>query len=174
VCFINEFLNSISQYLKFENGVFNSISILFHHSLWLLILKDSVHFAKIVMWSIISFIIFGLCNLFFFEGWQHFNYYTFTLGAFLYLILFIIESFYQLKRENFTFFLSNNAILLLAPVLFFIGLSFMFAFKSKVISTTIIFGSVELYTVIIYFVNIVYYSLINLYIYREKKVANEF
>lgn len=151
-----------------------TITAFIHSTLWLLILKESVRFPKIVTGLMIVFITFSLCDVFFIEGWQLFNCYSFILGAFMYLIVFLIESFYQLKQENFPFFFSNQFILLMTPVLFFIGLTFMFAFKSPEVISTVFFGKIELYRMIIIIVNIVYYTLLNIYIYREKKQVYDF
>ena len=151
-----------------------TITTVIHCILWLLILKDSVHFPKIVNVVLIAFITFCFCDFLFIEGWVLFNCYSFVLGAFMYLILFLIESFYQLKQENFPFFFSNQFLLLMSPVLFFIGLTFMLAFKSHGIISVVIFGKVDLYRIIITVVNIVYYSLLNIYIYREKNKLYEF
>ena len=115
------------------------------------------------------YIIFSIINWLAIEGSSGFNYYTFVVGAFLYLIFFIIESFYRLSKEDFAFFLANDFILLLAPILLFLGLSFMFGFKSKLVTSTMLFPNIKLYDAIVYFVNVVYYVLLNMYIYKERK-----
>ncbi|MGH2666517.1 hypothetical protein [Flavobacterium sp.] len=173
VCFFTELFNSILKSKEQSTNLVTSLSIIIHHSLWLLILERFVIVKKTARILLYCFIAFAVINLFFMEGTDGFDYYTFVIGAFLYILIFIYDSFYKLKKEDFPFFLSNNYLLLLAPVLFFFGLSFMFGFKSKSITSFIIFGDVKLYTFIIYFVNIVYYALINLYLYREKKIKNE-
>ncbi len=151
-----------------------TITTFIHALLWLLILKKSVRFPKVMTGLLIVFVTFSFCDLFFIEGWKLFNCYSFILGAFMYLIVFLIESFYQLKQENFPFFFSNQFLLLMTPVLFFIGLTFMVSFKSHEVISTVFFGKIELYKTIIIFVNIVYYTLLNLYIYREKKKVYDF
>ena len=85
-----------------------------------------------------------------------------------------MESFYQLKQENFPFFFSNQFLLLMAPVLFFIGLTFMLGFKNHEILMAVFFGKLQLYKTINIVVNIVYYTLLNIYIYREKKKVYDF
>lgn len=171
---LNEVVTTL-QYAYATNFKTNfTITTVIHSMLWLLILKDSVRSPKIVNGLLIAFITFCLCDLFFIEGWVLFNCYSFVVGAFMYLILFLFESFYQLKRENFPFFFSNQFLLLMSPVLFFIGMTFMLGFKSHGIISEVIFGKVDLYRIIITVVNIVYYSLLNIYIYREKKKLYEF
>lgn len=166
ICFVNEFVALIlkAQGLPIDN-LFN-INIIIHNSLWLLIIGCFLNNTKILC---IAYIFFGFVNLLFFEGFSKFNYYTFVFGALLYTSIFIYLSFKQLKRENLSFFLSNDYILLFAPVLFFLGLSLMFSFKSKLLTSTYIFDGIKLYTFINYFVNIIYYFFISLYIYKEKK-----
>lgn len=172
VCMLTELINSILIFNSKSISLPFTLSVILHHSIWLLLLGRVTVFQKTFRFLLFGFIVFAIANLFFIEGTDRFNYYTFVVGAFLYIVIFIYESFYKLKQEDFPFFLSNNYLLLLAPVLFFFGLSFMFAFQSKSITSFIIFGDIKLYTFIIYFVNIVYYTLINLYIYREKRLRN--
>lgn len=168
ICFVNEFVALMlkAQGMPIDN-LFN-INIIIHNTLWLMIIGAFLYETKAV---IVIHIIFGLANLFFLEGFSKFNYYTFVFGALLYTTIFIYLSFKQLKKENLSFFLSNNYILLFAPVLFFLGLSFMFSFKSRELTSTYIFNEMKLYTFINYFVNIIYYFFINLYIFKEKKAA---
>ncbi len=174
VFIINESISIISDLYDTSFKTSITITTLIHHSLWLLILREAVSFPKVVTGFLIAFITFCLCDFFLIEGWLIFNCYSFIVGAFMYLFLFLIESFYQLRKENFPFFFSNQFILLMAPVLFFIGLTFMFGFKSRAIMTTVFFEKFELYRTIIIVVNVVYYSLLNIYIYREKKELYEF
>lgn len=102
------------------------------------------------------------------EGMYVFNYWTFVASAFLYLLLFIYLSFEKLKMEELNFLTSNGYLLLCAPLLFFLGLSFMFGFGSRLITASPVYGNIVLYDCIIYFVNIVYYGLINVYLFRLK------
>lgn len=170
---ISEIVCFIFLYLKADISLVYNMNTLFHHSLWLFLLFSTTNRKTLLKIVLPVFLTYGLINLTSIEGHEKFNYYTFIFGAFLYLIFFIWESFYRLKKEDFEFFLSNNYLLLFAPVLFFFGLSVIFGFKSRQLSETIIFGDTKLYTVIGYFINIVYYSLINLYMYREKTIRHE-
>jgi hypothetical protein len=63
-------------------------------------------------------------------------------------------------------------LLLFCPVMFFLGLNFILAFKSTSISSTKIFWDVTLYQLINYPVNIIYYTLINVYMFTEKRNKN--
>lgn len=169
ICFLTELINTFLKHKGFSNAAFSTISIIFHDIFWLFILSIIVSFRKIVIMLILCFILFCIINLLFIEKFDQYNYYTFILGALIYLIIFFYESFFQLKNEHFVFFSSNNFLLLFAPVIFFLGISLMFAFDSKEITSTIVFGKVTLYKCIIYFVNLFYYALINIYIYKESK-----
>ncbi len=173
VCFFTEVINSILIVNGKPIGLCFTISIIIHHGLWLWLLAKNAAFKKVAFLLPGCFLVFGIVNLFFFDGTQRFNYYTFVAGAFLYIIIFIYESFRRLKQENFSFFLSNIYLLLAAPVLFFFGLSFMFGFNSENVTSILIFGHIKIYTFITYFVNIVYYTLINIYVYREKHLKND-
>jgi len=172
ICMLTEIINSILVFNKVSINFTTSISQLVHHSLWLFLLHINTLHKKISKIALYAFILFGLINLFFGEGLHGFTYFTFIVGALIYIVIFIIETFNRLKQEDFTFFLSNNFLLLMAPLLFFFGLSFMFGFKSNDIMSSLIFGNIKLYTFIIYFVNIIYYSMLNIYIYKEKRAKN--
>ena len=173
ISLINEVICFVFLYKKTDISLVYTINTFFHHSLWLFLLFTTTNRTTLFKIVLPIFLTYGIVNLLSLEGYQKFNYYTFIFGAFLYLIFFIWESFYRLKKEDFSFFLSNNYLLLFAPVLFFFGLSVIFGFKSRELSETVIFGETKLYTVIGYFVNIVYYGLINLYMYREKTIKHE-
>jgi hypothetical protein len=172
VNFITELVTSILIFQHKKVGLMYSICSLVHNSLWLLLLYKSVKRRQLYKIIFAVFILLALVNLFFVEGLEEFNINTFIAGAFLYLVIFIYESFSKLKQEDLSFFLSNHYLLLFAPVLFFFGESFIFGFRNRQLATTTLFGTVFLYQFINYFVNIVYYSLINIYIYREKKLKN--
>ncbi len=171
ILFVNlsvEVMSLFLIYSKHKIGLLYSIFILVHHALWILLLLKSIQPKRILNFIIPGFLLFGVYNLLFQEGIETFNCYTFIVGALLYIIVFIYESFAQLKKENFSFFLSNKYLLLFAPILFYFGMSFLFGFRSRSINTFILFGNVKFYTFINLFVNIVYYSLIFVYIYKEK------
>ena len=145
-----------------------SIYTLIHNLLWLLLMRSVANKLLITILCGI-YLLFGITNLLFFEGMASFNHNSFIAGALLYVVIFILRSFNELKKENLHFFTSNKYILLFAPVLFFIGLSFVFGFKSALLAQTTIVGELTLYQAIITVVNFVYYSMINLYIYKEKR-----
>jgi hypothetical protein len=166
-----EVITTTLFYYKKETGLFNSIALPVHHTLWLFLLYRHIKPARFFYPLYAAFILYAIINFFFLEGSTRFNTRTFIVGAFLYVVLFIYESFEQLKKENFDFFLSNKYLLLFAPVLFLFALSFIIGFNSRKLATTVVFSGLTLYQVIISFVNIIYYSLINIYIYREKKAT---
>lgn len=170
ISMINEIICFIFLYNKANIGLVYTINTLFHHSLWFFLLFKATNRLMLFKIVLAVYLTYGLVNLISFEGFEKFNYNTFIFGAFAYLIFFIWESFYRLKKEDFAFFLANDYLLLFSPVLFFFGLSIVFGFKSRELSNTVVFGNVTLYTFMGYFVNIVYYGLINFYMYREKKL----
>lgn len=172
ICSLTEILSTILQIYHYRIGLLYSITMFFHHSLWLLLLYQSIRERSLFKILYIAYAIFGFLNLFFIEGMEEFNSSSFIIGAFFYLVLFIYQSFYELRQENFAFFQTNYYLLLFAPVLFLFGISFVFGFKSAALAKTRVFGEITLYEFIVYFVNIIYYSLINIYIYREKKLKH--
>lgn len=174
ISLVIEVLCFILLSLKINISLVYNANTLLHHPLWLFLFFQITQRKTLGKIVIAIFCTYGLLNMISFEGWEKFNYNTFIFGAFLYLIFFIWESFNRLKKEDFAFFLSNNYLLLFAPVLFFFGLSLVFGFKSRELSKTVIFGSIPLYTVIGYFVNMVYYGMIIFYMYREKNIQHEY
>lgn len=172
ICITTEICNSFLIFYKRDINFCSSLSVLLHNTLWLLLIRKHIFFKKVFNVLFTGYLFYSLINLFYINSINNFNYSTFIAGAFLYIAIFIYESFYQLKKENFNYFLSNTFLLLFSPVLFFLGLSFYFGFQNSDLGDIHIFGSIKLYSFIIYFVNLVYYSLINIYIYREKKLQN--
>jgi hypothetical protein len=149
-------------------GLYN-VSVLFHHALWLRVLVEKSFFQNLGKKLIWGFLVFGLLNLFFFEGWNGFNFSTFIVGALFYLIGFIVESFQYLQKEDFAFFHQNDFIVLSAPLLFFIGFSMMFGFRNHDLNAYLILGKWELYTVISHMGNIIYYGMILWYVFLERR-----
>ncbi|MDV6167429.1 hypothetical protein R1T16_03265 [Flavobacterium sp. DG1-102-2] len=133
---------------------------------------DKILNNRLFRYLIAAYILFSILNLLLFEGIEYFNRYTFVSGGFLYLSVFLIVSFKHLQLENFSFFYSNDYLLLFSPVFFFLGLSFYFGFKDSSIGNVEIIKDLRLYDVIIYFVNILYYGLITVFILREKRIRN--
>ena len=172
VCITNEIFLCYFSLHKMDVGFNTSAYVIIHNVLWLIILSEFFSNKKIVYFTIIIYISFSIVNLLFFEGLIYFNYNTFILGSLIYLILFLIECFIRLEAEDINFFKINKFILIVSPVLFFLGLSMIFGFHSKRLSYYKIFDIVPLYTIITYFVNFIYYSLLNIYIFKERKLKN--
>lgn len=171
VCLLTEVLSIILIEKKIFFLLLYSISFIFHHSIWLFLICNYINNKKLAYVVLVLFIGFSIFNILYIEKTK-LNCYTFILGAMFYLILFIYKSYLELKLENLSFFKTNDYLLLFAPVIFFFGLSFIFSFRDLPIKNTFIFYDLKLYTFISYFVNIVYYALINIYIYKERKLKN--
>lgn len=165
----NYFLLSVHLSIK----VSTNINILITDALWLIILLKDYSINKAAKFFLAALSLFSMINFFFIERPHTLNSYTFIFGAFTYISAFIIKSFYMLKREYLAYFISNNYLLLLAPILYFFGLSFIFSFKDIPLAKVMIFTDIPLYTLIACFVNFIYYSLINIYIYRERKLQHD-
>jgi hypothetical protein len=171
--FLTEFINSllITVFeLPYKNVVL--INVIIQHCLWLCLMGLIIVKKKTMLYCILFFLSFAIINFLFIQGVKKFNYYTFIAGAFIYLLFFFIESFHQLKKENFGFIFSNNYILLTSPIMFLFGMSLMFAFVSKEVTQTKVFLDMKLYNIIGNYVNIICYSLICIYIYQEIKIKN--
>lgn len=167
LCLLSEVIVITLTQLHYRFDIFYTISIFLHTTLWLHLFGVSTG-NRSTSWVLISlYAAFALLNLSAMEGTTQFNFDTFLIGAFMYILFYLIVSFRQLSHEQFNFFLSNRYILLSAPVIFFFGLGMLFAFSNPELHITTI-GEFTLWSIIITFVNLVYYSLINLYILNEK------
>ncbi len=163
---------SIFLVLRDQNfNIIYSLSFIIHQGLWLYLICSGINFKSNKYFVLNLFLLFAFLNLLFFEK-TNLNYLTFVIGSLIYILLFAIESYNQLKNENLDYFKTNKYLLIFIPILFFFGFSFMFSFKNSSIKDVIILYNTDLYTCISYFVNIIYYCLINLYIYRESKLKN--
>ncbi len=167
VCLITEILTSWLFVSGLPNGFVLSISISIHNALWLLLLRRTVAHSTMVWIGFAMFMGVASAKLLSVDLTSGFCYYIFVVGALIYTLVFLAESFAQLKAENMNYFLSNDYLLVFAPVLFFVSLSLLFGFDSADITSYRLAGNITLYGFVIYFVNIVYYTLINIYIYRE-------
>lgn len=168
VVFFTELINSILVYNNLPIRIPFNISIIFHDICWMLAFKETLNRKKISNIILSIFILFSVINFIVIEITDEYNYYTFVFGALLYVSLFIYESYKQLKEENLMYFLSNNYLLLFAPVYFFFGMGLLLGFKPLGVTKMLLFGQVTLYVFIVNIVCIAYYTLINIYIYREK------
>lgn len=169
---INELASKWLRHYGIPIGVLVTSYVIITNLLWLLILKQTSNNKKLISGAVTLFLLFSLVNIIFLDGLKVFNYYTFTIGAFLYLFLFIYDNFDEMKKENFDYFYSDQYLVIAAPVLFFIGFSFIFSFRSKTLDNTCIFPQLRLYDFISYLVNTVYYTMLMYYIYRSKKRSN--
>jgi hypothetical protein len=163
--FITELFSIFLNYNSIPVAFLYNISIILQFVFWLLILSKVLKKQSLLL--VYLFLVFATISLFF--KLTLFNTYNLIIGSILYLTLYIFENFKLLNQEKIDFFQSNDYFLISIPLLFFLGMAFLFSFDLKSLTKTIIFGKTNLYTVINYFVNIIYYSLMNIYIYKEKK-----
>jgi len=147
-----------NNYPKIKHGNIN-IYFVFLDLLWFLIFYELTHNKKRIVATLLFYLVVCIINLEFIESGINYN--LFIVGALLYVILFIME--------NFSFFHSNKYLLLFCPVLFFLGLSFILGFKSPTLYSTKMCFNLNVYQLINYPINITYYTLMNVYMFREKR-----
>ena len=150
-----------------------NIWIVFHHALWLFLFYSINPYKNTTTIVITGFLGYGFINAIEIEGFFALNYNTYLLGALGYIIIFLIDSFKKLSHEKFSYFYTNEFILLSAPIIFYFGTSLMFGFRGKEITKTVIYNDFDLYHTIIYFVNLIYYTIVNLFIYRNIGLKNK-
>lgn len=164
-----ELINGYLQVKEISFAIFSTFRVVLITIFWFCILYMIFSAKRLIIATIVIFSLFALFNLLFIEGPIEFNYYTLIAGAFLYCISFVFESFLQLKRDNFYFFQSNKYILIFSPIIFFIGLSFLFLFKNTGMTSGSFYENVKLYTYVNSLVNVVFYLSLNYYILKEKR-----
>ncbi len=168
------FMNEIIFYFGFTNVIYivtTNIYLIVIICIWLymllkLAIKKSRYYTYVPVWV---FILFAIINTIFMEGITNFNYFTPVVGVLIYIVLFFGISFQRLKKENFIFFYNNQYILLAAPVFFLLGLGIVFSFQDPNIPKVEVIFSLTLYQLINYLTNIIFYTLINIYIIKERK-----
>lgn len=151
-------------------GALYSISFIIHNLLWLCLLDTVYKPFKYFLQIRIVYVFFSVVNFLFLEGMNEIDNFTFIIGALLYLVVFVYISYVELKKENISFFVSNDYLLLFIPVLLFIGLSMMFGFMNYGLFNEYIFRDYGLYDFICHLSDLNYYLLAMLYIFRIKKI----
>jgi len=168
---VSLFLEILSIYLLLHKNNLNflySIGFLIHNVLWLLILTNSFKKSN-YNYITVLYVVFGICNYFFIEK-DKLNYLTFIAGALLYILIFLFESFKKLAQENLSFFNLNAFLLIIAPILFFLGFSLLLGFRDSYLFYEKVFLNITLYIFIMYFVNIFYYLIIFIYIIKSREI----
>lgn len=148
-----------------------SVYFILHHSAWLLIIKKTTPNNNAFNFFALTFLLFSIINILFIEK-DSVNGLTMVYGGLLYVLYYIYQSYTQLSKENLDFFKSDDFLLITAPTLFFIGFSFLFSFKNKLLNDTLVFGRFQFYQFISFFVNTVYYLLLILYVFKSRKTKN--
>lgn len=147
----------------------SAISMCLHNSLWLALLLYVLQFPKKTFWLIGVYLSYGLLRIATHKFTEGFPYDVFYSSAVVYLAIFLVVSFQRLRREELAFFQTNAFVLILVPLLFFLGFSFLFSFESNSITRVVVIGTYNLYQVVALLVNIVYYGVLNYYFYKERK-----
>jgi hypothetical protein len=165
---LSELLTVVCIVWNIDFSIIYNISFIINGLIWLALLTQEPHLKKVKSLVIVFFLLFSALNSVAIEK-MNVNYYTFIVGAFTYVSLFIYESYRQLNNENFDYFKTTTYTLLVAPILFFLGMSFIFGFRNSTVKDVYIVNHIQLYTLIAYTVNVLYLFLLNLYIYKAQK-----
>jgi hypothetical protein len=165
---LNTLICTLLSHYKIATFFSNNIYIVLNTILWLMILYSIVKkkYIKALIFIYCGFV-FGISVIS--NPFREFIYIFFIVGALVYVTLFWIECYHNLKNEKLSFFQTNDFILLFSPIMFFLGMSIVFGFKSHLLTITELWKGFNLYNFISYFVNIIYYSLINYYLYKINK-----
>jgi hypothetical protein len=147
-----------------------NVYVLLHAILWFLLLLDLSKFKKNIRYLPWAYFLFCMIDMVIFLPSLAFSSTNFIIGALLYLVIFIYESFYRLKQEDYGFLQSNAYFLLASPLLFFLGMSLILGFESAALNKVVVFEGMTCYQFFGIFVNVVYYTLLNIYMYYEKRL----
>jgi hypothetical protein len=167
---LNEILSFILLRHNIKICLNTTLYIIVHDCIWLLILKEFFANKKWINWCLVIFLFCSIGNLLLLQGLEKFNNYTFVFGALLYVCLFIKECILKLQDEDLPFFMLNKFLLATAPLLFFLFFSLLFAFNEKKVIVYNVYGHTMLYTFAGNIANLIYYTIVNLYIFKEKKL----
>lgn len=166
---LHEVVAAAMIYHGISSRVLTNVYVFVHAVLWIRLLPRPKKFPAIMQGAAIGYILFATMNFFIGEGIDRFAFLNFIVGSIVYVTLFLLLSFRALDEERFSFFFSPLFLLLLAPVAFFIGMSLMFGFRSRELDSVELFAGYSLYEAVSTFGNFLYYGLILLFVYRERK-----
>ncbi|RZJ70514.1 hypothetical protein [Flavobacterium sp.] len=166
-----EIVTSLPEYfLRVETSLLN-ISLIAQGFLWLSLLSQILKDRALKAISIF-YIIAGVSICCSGRGFSQFHYATFTLAGFFYVIFLTWHALKNLNEEAVAFFLAPEFILLFAPVIFFFGMSLMFAFGSHEITSAKVF-EIDIYYIINRTANVFLYGLLLTYIFTKRKQQYE-
>ncbi len=164
---LNSIVTDICISYKIPVYLSNNTYVILHAGLWFYIVKEYLGKKQ----ALILGVIWGGLTLYYVSTInildKFYNRY-FALTSIIYIILFFVLCIKRLKNEDIDFFNSNTFILIAAPVIFLLGMSFMFGFDAKIFSEITIVD-IGIYELINFIVNVIYYTLLNYYIYKSVK-----
>lgn len=144
-----------------------NLYFLVHHGLWIYLILYLSRLPRLKWIATIGFLLSGLVNLLFFERFG-LNYSTFLMGAFLYLGLYIFVNAYLLNKEQLEWFSTPQFVLVSAPIVFFLGMGFVFGFRESELRSTEI-GGYNLYFILARISNVFYHLMLLLYLIRGRR-----
>jgi hypothetical protein len=169
--FLTEQLTSLCIVMDIHYGMLYTVGAIIINLFWWFLLLQFASNRRMAHILLAVYMVFALCNILFIEGYEGFNLYTFIIGAFSYIAVFMNENLINLRKENFAYFESNEAILLYAPIVLFFLTGFIMGFNNTTLFDVEIIRSSSLYEIIAFIGNFVYCTLMVAYIYREKKMS---
>lgn len=164
---IIEFFSALMLALNLNYVPIYNIGFYLHNVLWLALLIKVMEWKKWGYYVLIFYAVFAVSDSCF-SPISLLNVKGFIFGGMLYILLFILAIYSKLKSEDFLFFYKNQFIIISVPIMFFFGLCITLAFDSQV-RKIVIYKEYSLYDLINNFVNIIYYSLLLIYIKKERK-----
>lgn len=167
VSFSCEFSSNIFILLDKNFNIIYNICFILNNSLWIFLIIKVLK-IKYAFYCLLIYIIFCLFNLFLYEK-ENLNYLTFIFGAILYLFFYIVFIKHFLEKESTLKVIENELILISAPVFIFIGLALIFSFRNSEIIESKVFYEIYLYDLIIYSINLFYYSFIFYYLIKLER-----
>ncbi len=168
---LTELLARFSNITPQSQPIFVSFALASHQLLWILFIVQNLPTARRLTILAVCILFAGL-DFFVIEGQKETNCYTVPFTSLVYLAIFCQFCFDWTNSEDVSVFNSNKFLLLCAPLLFFFGMSALLAFKNPTLSR-LPFGKLSLYNIVNFSGNIMYYSLVFIYLLRQKRQKND-
>jgi hypothetical protein len=165
---LNIIVVEILMFYEISFSIFYNFYILITLWFWLKIILQ--HYTrttqKIVLYGyiLLAIVTFSMHPIF-----TTFNKSLFVLSSLIYVILFLWLSYKNLLKDTISFFQKPNFLLLFAPVIFFLGMSLIWGFQSNTLSRFLVMENLTLYHAVNFVGNIIFYTLINIYIFKTRK-----
>lgn len=161
---VSEVLLFYDNQIKFVTNLY----FLFTFPLWLFLIVQELN----VKYKKLIYLMFGIgasTTFYVYNIYTIFNKMFVVVSSILYVLGFLFLGFQKLINEDLQFFKRPKFVLLSAPVIFFLGMSVLLGFQDPMLSRYKLWDNFTLWQFINVSCNLVFYTFVNVYIYKAKK-----